>query len=229
VPSVAPRDPESWQFAWPKRLTTTSTTTNCLIVPSRGRSRRTSPPSFPRPSRSTASRNASFDALMSWRQAIRWTHPIQDFDHGLAPIDFETKEDSNLGMQPSTNRLKFEISRISGHQRFSRPVRSKIITHSSSIAALLTPDKANEHHKFCHRHCQNSFGEARHHENWGISNAIVWEKLFRRRHLFNWDVSKTFVASEFLRTSAAKDAFVSAGGPARLATCLGLASRFAEL
>jgi hypothetical protein len=37
---------------------------------------------------------------------------------------------------------------------------------------------------------------------WGISNSIVWEKLFRRRHLFNWDVSKTFVASEFLRTSA---------------------------
>jgi hypothetical protein len=33
--------------------------------------------------------------------------------------------------------------------------------------------------------CQNSFREARHHENWGLSNAIFWEKLFRR-HLFNW-------------------------------------------
>src|SRR6476469_1558338 len=34
--------------------------------------------------------------------------------------------------------------------------------------------------------CQNSFREARHHENWGLSNAIFWGKLFRRRHLFNW-------------------------------------------
>jgi hypothetical protein len=53
------------------------------------------------------------------------------------------------------------------------------------IAALLTPAKAKEHHKFPPA-CQNSFREARHHENWGLSNAIFWGKLFRRRHLFNW-------------------------------------------
>jgi hypothetical protein len=47
----------------------------------------------------------------------------------------------------------------SGHQRFSRQVRSNIVTRSPSlIAALLTPAKAKEHHKFCHRPARTHSG-----------------------------------------------------------------------
>src|ERR1700719_801048 len=62
-------------------------------------------------------------------------------------------------MQPSTNRLKYEISRKSGRQRFSRQVRSKIVTRSPSlIAALPPPAKAKEHHKFSHRPARTHSG-----------------------------------------------------------------------
>jgi hypothetical protein len=80
-------------------------------------------------------------------------------------------------MQPSTNRLKFEISRKSGHQGLSTQVRSKIITRSPEFDHRAAPShQSKEHHKY--RPCQDLFREARHHNAEHAGIAMTWDAGF---------------------------------------------------